>query len=326
MTGTWSIEIQGDDIPPEERNAILSLELAADGTVTGSVDGPGGEEEIANGKYDKDSGELTFTVDTPVGEVTVKGTIEDGKMTGVVDMGGEEFKFTAERSEEEGDGKKKGKKKSDEPFQIEFDHITRRIFQLPIEQGSFGRLAVNYKNQLIYARVGESSSIMLFDMQDDEPKEKIVVSGTGNFRLTSDGKQMLVNRNRSGYIVKAAAGQKLDDAVPTRGMTVTIAPREEWQQVFNEAWRIERDFFYDPQMHGVDWPAIRDHYAAMLPDCASRADVGFVIGEMISELNVGHAYYRPGRTGGIRLGRQPRGVAGLRVGAGRRPLPDWHDF
>ncbi len=232
-----------------------------------------------------------------MGEVTLNATVEDDKMKGVVDIGGEEYKFTAERSaEDDEDGKKKSKKKSDEPFQIDFENITRRIFPLPIEQGKFGQLAVNQKNQLIYARIGKGASIMLFDMQDDEPKEKTVVSGTGDFRLTTDGKEMLVRRGDKAYIVKAVAGQKLDDAIPTRGMTVMIAPREEWQQVFHEAWRIERDFFYDPHMHGVDWPAIRDHYAAMLKDCASRADVGFLIGEMISELNVGHAYYRPAST------------------------------
>jgi tricorn protease len=64
--------------------------------------------------------------------------------------------------------------------------------------------------------------------------------------------------------------------------------------MFFEAWRIERDFFYDPNMHGVDWKKVGAEYAKMLPDCANRADVGYVISEMISELNVGHAYYGGG--------------------------------
>ncbi len=75
-------------------------------------------------------------------------------------------------------------------------------------------------------------------------------------------------------------------------MTSRIDPRGEWGQIFTDAWRIQRDFFYDPNMHGVDWEAIRKHYGAMLDDCVSRRDVSYVIGEMISELNVGHAYVR----------------------------------
>lgn len=64
--------------------------------------------------------------------------------------------------------------------------------------------------------------------------------------------------------------------------------------MFNEAWRVQRDYFYDPNMHGVDWPGMRERYGRMIEDCVSREDVDFVIGEMISELNVGHAYVRGG--------------------------------
>ncbi len=137
---------------------------------------------------------------------------------------------------------------------------------------------------------------MIYDMHDDDPKEKTVVSGTSQFTITPDGKKLLVFRGESGYIVAASAGQKLEDKVPTSGMLVRINPREEWKQVFTDAWRIERDFFYDPTMHGVDWQAIHDRYARMLDDCTSRSDVGFLIREMIAELNVGHAYYRAGGT------------------------------
>lgn len=297
VTGTWVLELKSEEIPAEQRSAVMSLELAEDGSVTGSVDSPGGEAEVEDGKFNDGSGELTFRVDHGDGKILVTATIKDNKISGIVNMGGEEIKFEGERNADEGeDGEKQGKKKSDKPFKIDFENITRRIFQLPIEQGDFGKLAVNHKNQLIYGRTGDGASIKLYDMHDDEPEEKTVVSGTANFALTADGKKMLVFREESGYIVSPAAGQKLDDEVPTAGMNVVISPREEWQQVFTEAWRIQRDFFYDPNMHGVDWQAMHDHYAAMLKDCASRADVGFVIGEMIAELNVGHAYYRGGDT------------------------------
>ena len=73
-------------------------------------------------------------------------------------------------------------------------------------------------------------------------------------------------------------------------MMVRIDPRAEWKQVYTDAWRIFRDYFYDPTIHGVDWQWVHDHYAAMIDHCASREDVTFLIGEMIAEANVGHAY------------------------------------
>ncbi len=112
--------------------------------------------------------------------------------------------------------------------------------------------------------------------------------------MSADGKKLLVQKGRAAFIVDAMPGQKLSAPVPMSGMTVVVDPRQEWKQLFVDAWRIERDFFYDPSMHGVDWLAIRKHYEQMLEDCVSREDVGYVISEMIAEINVGHAYYREG--------------------------------
>ncbi|NIP82218.1 MAG: hypothetical protein GWN79_21050, partial [Actinobacteria bacterium] len=82
-----------------------------------------------------------------------------------------------------------------------------------------------------------------------------------------------------------APGQKLDKPLDTSGMLATIDPRAEWRQLFADAWRLERDYFYDPDMHGVDWPAMRDRYGGLLEDAVTRWDVNFVIGELIAELN-----------------------------------------
>ena len=73
-------------------------------------------------------------------------------------------------------------------------------------------------------------------------------------------------------------------------MRVVVDPRAEWRQIFTDSWRLMRDFFYVPNMHGVNWGKVRDHYGAMIDDCATREDVNWVISEMISELNIGHAY------------------------------------
>ena len=94
--------------------------------------------------------------------------------------------------------------------------------------------------------------------------------------------------------------------VPLAGMEWDVDPRAEWRQIFHDAWRLMRDFFYDPHMHGVDWAAVRAQYEAMLGDCASREELSYVIKEMISELNVGHAYYSGGD-----VGEQPSRSVGL---------------
>ena len=201
--------------------------------------------------------------------------------------------------EAESDKKAKDKKKEKEPLKIDLEGLERRSFQLPVGQGNFTGLAVNAQGHLIYgtrpARGSDGKpEIKVLDLSADEVKPKTVVEGAASFELSADRKSMLVSQRGKGFVVKPAAGQKLTKPVSTDGMIAMIQPRNEWKQIFHEAWRLERDYFYDPTMHGVDWEAMKQHYEKMLADCVSRRDVGFVIGEMIAELNVGHAYYREG--------------------------------
>jgi tricorn protease len=212
-----------------------------------------------------------------------------------------------EDKEDEGkdeDKKDNGEDKEEgpEPIEIDLEGFEHRAIPLPVRSGNFGGLCVNDSGKLIYTRNtmrGEDGqpSIHLFDFDEEEEgdMEKTVLAGVWNAGISGDGKKLLVfNRERTLAIISAAADQKMEDIISKAGMTSQIDPREEWRQIFNEAWRIQRDFFYVPNMHGVDWRAIRKQYAAMLDDCASREDVGFVIGEMIAELNVGHSYYYGG--------------------------------
>ncbi len=218
----------------------------------------------------------------------------------------EDGKGDDESAKGKADAAASGEKKPAEPIRIDVDDAEQRVFQLPVPQGGFGTVAVNDKGQILYARRGSrggrggrggrgsSSSIQLLDLTEDSPSEKTVLEGAGGFGISADGKKLIVGQGGKFFVVAAAAGQKLSSPVSTDGMMATVDPRAEWLQIFTDAWRIERDFFYDPNMHGVDWHGVRQRYAAMLDDCVSREDVGFVIGEMIAEINVGHAYYRPG--------------------------------
>ena len=308
VSGSWALELMNEMIPADERNVTLTLELKDDGSVTGNVSGPMGEYPVSTGSFDASSGKLELTVEAEGQAASISATVQDGEMSGTVSLQGMEIPFEATRDSDSSDadddkkaGKKKGKKdkKKTEPVKFDFEGIERRVFQLSVPSGNFGTLAVNDKNQLIFAtrsnRAGDGkSAVKLFDLKDEKKAAKEVVGGTNRFGISPDGKKLIVFQGGKTYVINAAAGQKLTKAVNQKGMNVMIDPREEWKQIFWEAWRLERDFFYDPTMHGVDWKAIGKHYEKMLDDCVSRRDVGFVIREMISEINVGHAYYRSG--------------------------------
>lgn len=271
------------------------------------------KDEPKNGKDDKDQ---------EASDAAVKDGDQEAKGPGQHEIRGEDESAEGENpKEDEQKDEAKGPKETpeEEDFAIEFEDAERRVFQIPVGNGSFGAIAVNDKGQLIYGQrtnppAGDEEegnfgggAIKIFDFEDDKRKAKVVVDGTGQFGITADGKRLLVVRpSGEFFLVDAAADQKLEKPVPMNGMAMTIDPREEWKQLFLEAWRIERDYFYDPKMHGVDWPAVRDHYLKMIEDCTSRRDVGFVISEMISELNVGHAYYSGGD-----IDDGPRGNVGL---------------
>ncbi|MCG8466395.1 MAG: PDZ domain-containing protein, partial [Xanthomonadales bacterium] len=122
-----------------------------------------------------------------------------------------------------------------------------------------------------------------------------MMSDVSAFELSADGEKVLYNKGSSWFV--SAVG---DELKPGKGkldldaIVVNADPRAEWAQIFNEAWRINRDWFYDPNFHGADWPAMREKYAQFLPHLASREDLDRVIRWMLSELSVGHSYLTPG--------------------------------
>ncbi len=222
----------------------------------------------------------------------------------------------AEKDASDDDGKeskaKKKEKDEDEKLVIELEGFERRALKIPVDKGNFSQLAVNNDDKLVYVRQGSRGSgrkpsIKIFDLTDDEKEEKTILDGVGQFSMTADGKKLLVRKGHKMAIVEAKPKQKMDKPLSTKGMTARVEPHEEWQQMFREAWRIQRDFFYDPNMHGVDWNAVYKQYEPMVEGCASREDLAYVIGEMISEINVGHAYVR----GGGDFEKSPRVATGM---------------
>jgi tricorn protease len=232
---------------------------------------------------------------------------EEGSKADEAKKGEGEKSDEKKSDEKKSDEEKKADEKADEekeaeekkPVEIEFDGFEHRVVVLPIHAGNFGRLEVNDEGALIYVRrpiqgMDGEPSIHVFDPGADEPEEKLVAKDAGGFTLLRRRQE----DPRAGPGRRAArrrqGGRRALRRSRLAGLEVVIDPRAEWRELFDDAWRLMRDFFYDPSMHGIDWKAMHDQYAAMLADCGSRADLSFVIKEMISELNVGHAYYSGG--------------------------------
>jgi tricorn protease len=186
------------------------------------------------------------------------------------------------------------------PVVIDLEGIAGRIVPLPLEAGLISRLAAGNEGQIYYirrsgARPGQGDeglgkpSLRRFDFKTRE--EETLADGIDDFRLSADRKKILYRAGEVGGIVDAGKFNKGDGALGSlAAISIPIEPRAEWPQIFREAWRINRDYFYAPNMHGADWNAVRTKYEALLPHLSSRGDLNRLIRAMLSELSVGHSY------------------------------------
>ncbi|MCD4690317.1 PDZ domain-containing protein, partial [bacterium] len=195
----------------------------------------------------------------------------------------------------DGDGDDEDAEEEDEPIVIDLEGFEERSILLPVERGGFYNLAVNSSGQLLCMRRGGDTSIILVDIEDEDEMEQEVISGAYGFAMSGDGEKIGVwGEGGRIAVMDAAAGQDWDGTVPTGGMYVDIDPAVEWREVLRDCWRIYKYYFYATNMHGVDWDGVWDDYSELLPYCSTRGDLSYIIGEMIGELNVGHAYYMGG--------------------------------
>lgn len=220
--------------------------------------------------------------------------------------------------DEKKDGKDKAEKdkkeKKDEikPIRIDFDGLMGRAVQVPVDPSlAFGLKAVEGKlhwievepEGMMPAGGGGDDDETEGDLRTyDLEKEKLskLASGVRGYDVSMDGK-VLVYRTKDGFTrveagaTKAPEGDDAGDAkVDLSGWTLRIDPRQEWKQELRETWRLQRDFFYDPQMHGVDWKGVWAQYGPLADRLGSRDDLEDLLGEMLGELSVGHAYHTPG--------------------------------
>ena len=195
------------------------------------------------------------------------------------------------KSEVKKDIEKKEEKTKE--VKIDFSGIENRSVLLPPEAGNYGNLEA-VSGKVIYMQYPNTGSaekkkaIKYYDLSKRE--EKTIADGVSGYTLSADGKKILIVKDGSYYVTDIAPDQKLEKKMPTDQMEMTINPRQEWHQIFNDVWRFERDFFYDPHMHGVNWNEMRERYGKLIDYAVTRWDVNYIIGELIGEISSSHTY------------------------------------
>ena len=177
---------------------------------------------------------------------------------------------------------------------IDLDGIQDRVLSLPVTAGSYyGVTAVD--NKVYYATMSASSQESKMKVYDLKEKKETELGSKVNFALSANGKKMLVRMDgKWGVIDLPTSKINIDKAVDLSNMKVNVDLKAEWQQMYDEAWRQMREFFYDPGMHGVNWKDVYKKYNQLVPYIGHRSDLAYITGEMIGELNVGHAYSQNG--------------------------------
>lgn len=198
-----------------------------------------------------------------------------------------------ESDEENGEGEEKDndgeeeEEEEEEILVIDLKDMHLRIIDIPVRASEMYNLFSAKENEILYQkRVAGKSSLYKYSLEDREEDE---VAEMDFYLPSADGKKMLFRKGSSWGISNAGAKPNMgEDMLNTNGLSVKIDPLSEWPQIFNEVWRVNRDYFYDPNMHGSDWPAMKEKYSQFLPDLSCRSDLNRVISWMSSELGVGH--------------------------------------
>jgi len=190
-------------------------------------------------------------------------------------------------------GKKEEKKENSFAIttsRIDVEGLAQRIIGLPVKPANYSHLT-SVADKLYYTRRGsrdEKPLLLFYDLKELKETELGQIDG---YEISANQKKMLVKQGPAYAIIDLPTAKiEIKDKLNLDGMEVNLDRKAEWQQIFTESWRQMRDFFYAPNMHGVDWPAVREKYAALVPFVEHRADLSYLIGEMIGELGAGHTY------------------------------------
>jgi tricorn protease len=208
----------------------------------------------------------------------------------------EEIKKDDEKKEDADEQEKDKKKKSKDTatetnkgITIDFNHIERRIMAMPMPKGAYQYMLAGPEGTVFISESKDKDNVIhKFTLKEREAKE--FTSDARSVTISADGKQMLAKQGASWKVMatdkpNGKEGKALKVELKTR-----LDRQAEWQQMFEEAWRYQRDFFYDPNMHGRDWNTVHERYAPLVPYIKHRSDLNYVLDMMNGELSVGHSF------------------------------------
>ncbi len=211
-----------------------------------------------------------------------------------------------DKAKEKAKGEEEDKARKPPRVQIDLDGLSSRLYEVPVPPGNYESLQAS-EDHLFWISVQpglmedmRALQAVPFDWEKIDPKT--VLAGLEDYDLSADGKKLMIRKMDDLYVVDAGDATAGDDGLSDKELekarvdlskwTFPFDPREQWQQMFREAWRLERDYFYDPRMHGVDWPAMLEKYRPLSLRVTSRGELDDLLGQMVSELSALHTFVR----------------------------------
>jgi tricorn protease len=189
----------------------------------------------------------------------------------------------------------KGDKAKPEPTRVDLDNLDQRILSLPIPARNYVGLAAGKEGILFLLEVsqpGPSAFKGMTAQKFDLSKRKVekVLEELDDFQISANGEKILFRKGSRLAITAAEAPKPSEGTLKLDGLEVRVDPAVEWKQMYREEWRIQRDYFYDPALHGLNVPAMEARYAPFVEGVASRADLNYLFEEMLGEITCGHIF------------------------------------
>jgi tricorn protease len=255
-----------------------------------------------------------------------------------------------EKDKDKGKGKEKDKGKQKVKVEVDLEGIGERIVEVPVQAGHYRGLWAG-KGVLLYVAhptrgmadwqefwfSDKEPTVTLMRFDIEKKKDAPFADEVTGYAVSRDGKKIALRKTKGRYFAfelgeKAPEDKELKEAeLPMAAIREQVAPPDEWRQIFNEVWRMMRDFYFAPDMCQVDWEAIGRKYAPLLPRVATRDELEDLLGEMVAELSLGHTYIwggdrrraKPVPVGLLGADLEPDADAGLYRFARIYPGPRW---
>ncbi|WP_319481079.1 PDZ domain-containing protein [uncultured Draconibacterium sp.] len=206
-----------------------------------------------------------------------------------------EDKESAKKEEKQDKKDDTKSEEKDESIKIDFENIAERTIPLPMPNRNYRAVLTGTEGNVFIAESVPNQpgvTIQKFTLEDKEAKE--FVSGAHSLTISTDGKKMLAKVGSSWKIMSTSGASGKDGETLNVSLKTKLDRSKEWSQIFEEAWRYERDYFYDPNLHGRDWEVVHERYAPLIPFIKHRADLTYVLDQMNGELSVGHSFVMGG--------------------------------